>query len=479
MLYKVYIVLLSLFIFFRLQGLLAMNILCNAALININVLQLIQSLAAGNYEEVLPPISDINEKDTSLTSQSMHSTEEKTNQQEDTKVTGLTYSSPRSRDVTTLNVLGMQPTFREPFSPSATHTTVEEEYEEGDEEQDETVTRETAAFSPLSVGTQALLDTESIPDTLAYTHSTIEPSSPHLSALGTSDSFEHSTIKDSSTAEALSKPELPSDSSTTEGLSRQDLLLPDTSQTINDSTIPLYDTSLQIQGDFVVDKKKKVTLGVAVSVLSTQDEEESVFENEVASSVGSSIDRIGLLDDRFEFIRDNKKPSIKSVTLTLPPPRDTDSRCTHYTHSTAPFSWGAGVLGSQVPPSTIYQQSVLSLPQTIDTNLSVRSTHNFTTWSNEIQFVYAMNMADIVILSRNSSIKRMALQGTSDHFSYSLTQLADFGEKKLSSNTNGMTLLERERERERESHPTSHFSLVLNSQIHGKYVIVLYWDYLV
>ena len=448
MLYKEYIVLISLLIFFRLQGLLAMNILCNAAQININVLRLVQSLAAGNYENVLPVISDINEKGTSLISQSIQSTEEKTSQQEHTKVLELMYSSPHSRDVTTLNVLGMQPTFREPFSPSMTHTTEEEECEEGDGEQDETVTRETAAFSPLSVGTQALLDTESIPDTLAYTHSTIGPSSPHLSMLGTSDSFEHSTIKDSSTAEALSKPELPSDSSTAEGLSRQELSLPDTSQTINDSATHLYDTALRIQTDLTVDKKKKVTLGVAVSVLSTQDEE-SVFENEVASSVGSSIDRIGLLDDRFEFIRDNKKPSVKSVTLTLPPPRDTDSRCTHYTHSTAPFSWGAGVLGSQVPPSTIYQQSVLSLPQTIDTNLSVSSTHNFTTWSSEIQFVYVVNMADIVVLSRNSSIKRMALQGASDHISYSLTELADFGEKKFSSNTNGMTLYgERERERD-------------------------------
>lgn len=423
-----------------------MNILCNAAQININVLQLIQSLAAGNYEEILPVVSDINEKDTSLTSQSMHSTEKETNQQEDTNVSELMYSS-RSRGVTTLNVLGMQPAFREPFSPSVTHTTEEEEYEEGNGEQDDTVTPETAAFSPLSVGTQALLDTESIPDTLAYTHSTIEPSSPHLSALGTSDSFELSTIKNSSTAEALSKPELPSDSSTAEDLSKQELLLPDTSQMINDSITNLSDTTSQIRVDFAVDRKKKVTLGVAVSVLSTQDEEESVFDNEVASSVGSSIDRIGLLDDRFEFIRDNKKPSIKSVTLTLPPPRDIDSRCTHYTHSTAPFSCGAGVLGSQVPPSTIYQQSVLSLPQTIDTTLSVSSTHKFTTWSNEIQFAYTLNMADIVILSRNSSIKQMALQGASDHFSYSLTQLADFGDKNFSSNTNGMTLYgENERE---------------------------------
>ena len=82
----------------------------------------------------------------------------------------------------------------------------------------------------------------------------------------------------------------------------------------------------------------KVTLGSVVGLSDDVDSNKHI-DSDVASrfSVGSSIDRVGLLDDRFELVkkRHHYQPVLigaKSVILSLPA-RNADSHCTHYTHS--------------------------------------------------------------------------------------------------------------------------------------------------
>ena len=280
-----------------------------------------------------------------------------------------------------------------------------EEEEEYDLEDDE-VEEEEEDFSlsqdltSLSVGTQGLIENETIPDLLGSdsSHSNLA-SHADLSAV---DSFELSGFKD------ISATGLPSSLS---------------QQTVRQSL-----------------STKRVTLGSVID-MGEETIEENV-ESDVASSVGSSFDRVGLLDDRFEMfgILKKKYKGAKSVTLTLPP-RNVDSRCTHYTHSTAPLSGGMVVMGSQVPPSTVYRQSLLSSYHTIGTDRTALSSsvtsnniHRFDTWPIEASVAYTTSMASIIIYGRSSHIQKLALEGASAD-SYGLKQLSSYDGNKLLSST--------------------------------------------
>ena len=352
-----------------------MNILCHTARQSADVLQFMLALASNDVCSVIQDdVAQLNETGNA----SIRSTSVSRNSERTDHVISTSY---KPRDVATLNVLGMQPKF---------NIEETEGIEDNEQEEDEDDTVVTGNTSHMSVTTQALLDAESIPDIF-----------PSATTVTTLDSSHLSTVKNSSATEQFSRP--------------SDLL-----QT----------TSSEADAG---KKNKRVTLGTATNIEQEYTDDICDDTNHINSSAESSINRIGLLDDRFDFM-DKKGNMIKSVTLTLPPPRDVDSRCTHYTHSTAPFSWGAGVLGSQVPPSTVYQ---MSLPSCIDKDRSstvlslsvVDQSNNFKTWSSDIKIAYTLNMSNIVMYGKDSNISRMALLGQDEaHKMYSLVELASYND---------------------------------------------------
>ena len=95
-----------------------------------------------------------------------------------------------------------------------------------------------------------------------------------------------------------------------------------------------------------------------------------------------------------------------------------DSRCTHYTHSTAPLDGGAVILGSQAPLSTVYGiHSMASIPSTIKSVMEDPTLDaplkDLESWPWELAYMYVQCMASLVTFGDNSVIQKFALDGFS------------------------------------------------------------------
>ena len=93
-----------------------------------------------------------------------------------------------------------------------------------------------------------------------------------------------------------------------------------------------------------------------------------------------------------------------------------DSRCTHYTHSTAPLDGGAVILGSQAPLSTVYGiHSTASIPSTIKSVMEDPTLDaplkDLESWPWELAYMYVQCMASLVTYGDNSAIQKYALNG--------------------------------------------------------------------
>ena len=159
---------------------------------------------------------------------------------------------------------------------------------------------------------------------------------------------------------------------------------------------------------------------------------------------GSSGSASGLRDSRYSPDRHRKQNTdLLNVVQHKPENsfslselnRNADTRCSHYTHSTAPLQGGANMLGSQVYPSTVLRQSMLSSegpspppppqlpppgkappPQVPDNPTTSPSplqgeSFRFEDWPSEIALIYTINMASIAIYGRTSLIQRQSLEG--------------------------------------------------------------------
>ena len=154
------------------------------------------------------------------------------------------------------------------------------------------------------------------------------------------------------------------------------------------------------------------------------------------SPLGETVYGADTLGDCFQFI-DPTGPVIQklvgigsqSFALSIPA-RAIDTRCTHYTHSTDALSGGAGVPGSHLVPSTIDRRSELSTPQTVESRMLDSSV--FESWPSEVMLAYTLNMASVAIYGRTSLIQKAALEGKGAGGSarverrYGLLQLAEF-----------------------------------------------------
>ena len=132
-------------------------------------------------------------------------------------------------------------------------------------------------------------------------------------------------------------------------------------------------------------------------------------------------------------------------TLSTTFPRHLETRCTHYTHSSSALSGGAGVPGSHVAPSTVYRQSLYS-PLTVDieddevdSNLGsgygehdtggglIQRRVGLDSWPSEVGLAYTLGIGEIAVYGRTSSIQFAALEGSrSGEGAMGLRKLAEF-----------------------------------------------------
>lgn len=144
------------------------------------------------------------------------------------------------------------------------------------------------------------------------------------------------------------------------------------------------------------------------------------------------------LGQHFRFLNPTVPADMDSKSFAMSiPAHKADSRCTHCTHSTDGLSGGAVIPGSHVAPSTILRRSDISIPLTIEGGLSGSSM--FESWPGEVMLAYTLNMASVVIYGRTSLIQKVALEGKSERAGvaatkrYGLVQLAEFTQEESST----------------------------------------------
>ena len=425
-----------------------------------------------------------------------------------------TMGAQQQRVTTTLNILGMQPAFKEPYPESLAatvqQTIMESECTEGKSEEGDG--KEEAGLypgfpfkegfgmdyqqltrSPDSVRTQSLIENESIPEILPSGSSSntsvdlgesitslesesagiLAISSPGLKS-GTSKTLELGLLVSTPGLITGSSQELKSRISKTPGpVSIPELMVASspglttgtskTSEFGGGSASNEVSKEEAISGAYIKEgeeedliagarstgkrksrEKKRVSLDDGASFFADQETRGSLVGHSLieekletlGSPLDEAIDRVGLLDDRFQYFRPRQQGkhlgfSGRSVTLSLPG-RNVETRCTHYTHSTAALSGDGGMPGSQVPPSTIYKHSVYSIPLTIESeneeSAVFGNVSKFENWPSEVALAYTLNMASIVIYGRLSLIQKMALEGLDPRAAqqYTLLQLSEF-----------------------------------------------------
>ena len=443
---------------YRLEGLVAMDILCAASQFNLSVLYLVQSLAEGSsvQQHQLPT----NEQQSSIdihsqpNIESLQSPKQRTSDAEKTinelistptKQPRFILSSqggspnaygnklrerqpsvdlaPSTPRVNTLNVLGMQPDFDESYTESAVQTltysgtgdnhmvTASEETTSKEENSQFKLSVQRSRFSEyssvLTVGTQSLIDNETIPDTPP---SRFTSNATMLFPLDSTSTLDRGVSMVKSTGLIAS-----SNSKTLNAFSTSNpMFIANVSSA--SSRNELFDTQTV---------KFESTEPVSQLLTPTEEKMATLGLTPPASEIVTTTDH-----------QEEKNPVVRQRSHSLSiPGQSAESQCTHYTHSTAPLSGGAGIPGSQVPPSTTYRHSVFSSlgderSGSLDSLLG-KNQSQFEHWPIEVSIMYTLNMASVVIYGRSSIIQKSALEGktvTSEEgdIKYGLLQLSEY-----------------------------------------------------
>ena len=429
-----------------------MNILCTASECTLDVLHLVQSLASGSVRRYY---LDEDRAGTSHSQQTSNSTREcltkhsasltpSENRGKDTAhqfKKGTRFTLPATVDskvqtshvrtkksLKTLNVLGMQPDFSESLAGSLGQTLTHSGTGENDtitgspskqsEEDMQGYQQEQSNCSDAllqSVRTQSLIENESIPETPPSQYS----SNTTVLGLDSSATLE-ATVSMSKSAGLLA-----SSNSYSKNL---DLSISNVLSTaiLSSNPSPAIGEEPDSSASSLIPIQRKLVSPVSGLLVeyaqpTKHASEELPTLHEVASSQTSHQDT--RIQDAL-------------------PSKGYESQYTHYTHSSAPLSGGAGVPGSQAPPSTIYRRSTISTPATelhnIHSTTVLGNTSRFENWPNEVALVYTINMASIVIFGKNSLIQKVALEGFEEerlsekdrgeapHHKYGLMQLVEF-----------------------------------------------------
>ena len=439
---------------------LAVNILCTASETTLDILHLVQSLASGSVRRYYLD-EDRGTSQSQLTSTSTRECQTKhsasltptENGGRDTALQfkkGTRFTLPASPDpqdskmptshvrtkksLKTLNVLGMQPDFSESLAGSLGQTLTHSGTGENDtvttspskpneedtqgHQQDQSNCSDTLL---QSVRTQSLIENESIPETPPSQYS----SNTTVLELGSSATLE-ATVSMSKSAGLLASS---NSYSKNLDLSISNVLSTAILSSNPSGDIPAIGEEPENSVSSIIPVQRKLASPVSGLLAdygqpTKHANEELPTLHEVASSQSSHQDT-----------------RIKDTV----PNQGLESQYTHYTHSSAPLSGGAGVPGSQAPPSTIYRRSTISTPVTelhnIHSTTVLGNTSRFENWPNEVALVYTLNMASIVIFGRSSFIQKVALEGFEEgslsekdrgeapQHKYGLMQLVEFSEK--------------------------------------------------
>ena len=466
------------------ESLLAIQILCTAAQLSFNVLQFLQSLASGTLSipasasghlpqrlTRTPSLLDDLQSASLLkvaASPSLGSEEEREDlsapygkkgtrfllppSERDSSIVNrastLQAASKHMAQVDTLNILGIQPSFREPYPESVVSVDQTVVSEKASSEHDHYLL---AALPPgagyshgrqgargghnenselESVATQSLVDSESVPNAVwssgPNSHSQVEPLSrasceivPSRATLGEfTPSPSESILFTSDVSQALRF------TGDAEKRRNKEATIRSRTLRIHSENILAVDESLSLR------ESLRETLHSAAN---TTTMEEKLAE--LDSPLSEVLDRVNLLDNHSQLhsmqpIAHPTGAAGRNVTLSLFP-RNIETRCTHYTHSSGALSDGAGVPGSHIAPSTVYRHSVYSAANTIsleskEENTTFSSVSRFENWPSEVALAYTLNMGCVVIYGRTSRIQSVALEGMNTPACYGLKQLATF-----------------------------------------------------
>lgn len=358
-------------------------------------------------------------------------------------------SSQRRPQVDTLNVLGIQPGFREPYPESVYTDGQTIAYEENDDESSDNHYH----HLHIHVHDDVPLITESVNELESIVAQSFVDMKATVPAIVNSSHESSKSQKVSEVEEMNSQCDL----------SPPQSIMITSSPWLKSSTSKNLDLSTDDHGESVFDGVRRISgmdsnavpggkneslpgTWKSGTVLGTPIEEKL---EALQSPLGESIDQVEFLGKQHQSQGYNVAPpglgvSGGNVTLSLFG-RNIETRCTHYTHSSSALSGGAGVPGSHIAPSTVYRHSVYS-PLTIDVEneesggLSSRETVSHATfgnWPSEVALAYTLNMTDVVIYGRTSQIQSTALEGMSSGEKrvggLGLKQLAGFSHTKHSS----------------------------------------------
>lgn len=438
----------------RMEGILAMNILCSTSQVNLDALHLVQSLAAGHQtlsKSTLKtnPSSRSTIEHAGKKAETRSGASSKLNVNRSTPVKGKTefllpsqeYCDLNSRKapllqstvnkVATLNMLGMQPDFNvadveSVYSADQTvmsYQTLAERTRRNlakAASADDVklvqnraplllrytnfVTVLNSTLTASSVGTQSLIANESIPDALPSTEfsnitmdlgsiTTIDPVESSGKSVGL---FTISTPKhlDRSVSNSVSPGPILSGYLT----SKEDLV-----------PSPIPELSVELSSIASGSRAGKPSVPVAtVSGVAHKDGTDKLKRVELNLDLVRSLDDQHSQETATQADEDAVQP--QHVKLVIAPSSRPDTICTHYTHSTAPLAEGANMLGSQVQPSTILRDSMLSSNSSPSSCASRRLTQ-LECWPGEVALTYTVCMASITIYGKTSLIQQTALEG--------------------------------------------------------------------
>ena len=421
------------------EGYLAMSILCTTSELSLPVLNLVQSLAKGSrYGQELahtengsklktasqtsPPISKENVK----LRFTMPNTMELGG-----GATMMLPSAPQeqgssSRNMPTLNMLGMQPDFNVPdgesiytearIEQSPYAVTREEEYFDLDDyklvapktssadyinhmqERQPMFLHSNDTYTPDTVGTQSLIENESIPDPLPSGLNSNITVMDMIGSLATVD-----------LGESLGK-------------SVGQLLMSSNSKNLDISVSNLVSPCVLPSGEL----ESIIELEV-YSVAGGKEANKSVFSDKCSSATADksgsrqddvqAYDLLGGPNARLQLVN---PPQVKVVSIPeTSVERGAYSRCTNYTHSTAPLAGGANMLGSMVHPSTLIRHSSLySTTSRTSPDLQIKAVSfpmlqpfMLSSWPIEVVLAFVMGIACCAIYGRTSLIQRTAMEG--------------------------------------------------------------------
>lgn len=247
-----------------------------------------------------------------------------------------------------------------------------------------------STLTASSMGTQSLIANESIPDALP------------------SMEFSNATLLGSITTldvvESLEKSAGLFNCSTSKNLD------PSVSNLVSPCVVPSGDLDLELAGRSVESSSESSKLLSVANVIESGIEERSECDEDV-KKVEASLegkDRVHLFDEESKAATHPVQP--QHVKLVIAPISEPESRCTHYTHSTAPLADGANMLGSQVHPSTVLGLSMLSTDSSPSSQPS-KKLAQFECWPGEVALTYTICMASIAIYGKTSLIQQTALEG--------------------------------------------------------------------